>query len=151
MCNFLSSCSLLFVTHKPIKFHSCAKQNEILTESEIVLQLAITDSPISFSANVIFLNFFMFCLLIAIFCTGLVLYQVFDQYLNFVSLEDDLFCLCHQNSDRLSYYGKCVWPVRMCGKLKIGLDSVLKTKLYKTLTSVQMFFWQKLHAICNSK
>jgi len=34
--------------------------------------------------------------------------QVFDQYLNFVSLEDDLFCLCHQNSDRLSYYGKCM-------------------------------------------
>lgn len=30
--------------------------------------------------------------------------KVFDQYLNFISLEDDLFCLCHHNSDMLSYY-----------------------------------------------
>lgn len=34
--------------------------------------------------------------------------KVFDQYLNFISLEDDMFILRHQNSDSLSYYGKLV-------------------------------------------
>ncbi|KAJ8947521.1 hypothetical protein NQ318_004998 [Aromia moschata] len=29
---------------------------------------------------------------------------VFDQYVNFISLEDDMFVLRHQNSDALSYY-----------------------------------------------
>lgn len=32
--------------------------------------------------------------------------KVYDQYLNFISLEDDMFILRHQNSDSLSYYGK---------------------------------------------
>lgn len=31
---------------------------------------------------------------------------VFDQYVNFITLEDDMFILKHQNSDLLSYYGK---------------------------------------------
>uniref|UniRef100_A0A0A9Y8F8 Protein sly1 homolog n=1 Tax=Lygus hesperus TaxID=30085 RepID=A0A0A9Y8F8_LYGHE len=31
-------------------------------------------------------------------------HKVFDQYLNFISLEDDLFTLKHQNSDSISYY-----------------------------------------------
>jgi len=31
--------------------------------------------------------------------------KVFDQYLNFISLEDDMFILRHQDSDALSYYG----------------------------------------------
>ncbi|KAK3927655.1 Protein sly1-like protein [Frankliniella fusca] len=30
--------------------------------------------------------------------------KVYDQYLNFISLEDDMFILRHQNSDSLSYY-----------------------------------------------
>ncbi|XP_018326803.1 protein sly1 homolog [Agrilus planipennis] len=30
--------------------------------------------------------------------------KVYDQYINFISLEDDLFILKHQNSDSLSYY-----------------------------------------------
>ncbi|XP_059484962.1 protein sly1 homolog [Neocloeon triangulifer] len=30
--------------------------------------------------------------------------KVFDQYLNFISLEEDLFILKHQNSDAISYY-----------------------------------------------
>lgn len=30
--------------------------------------------------------------------------KVFDQYLNFISLEDDMFILRHQNSDDISYY-----------------------------------------------
>ncbi|XP_074640087.1 sec1 family domain-containing protein 1-like [Tubulanus polymorphus] len=30
--------------------------------------------------------------------------KVFDQYLNFISLEDDMFVLRHQNSDEISYY-----------------------------------------------
>lgn len=30
--------------------------------------------------------------------------KVFDQYLNFITLEDDLFVLRHQNSDPISYY-----------------------------------------------
>ena len=33
------------------------------------------------------------------------IFQVFDQYLNFISLEDDMFALRHQNSDAISYYG----------------------------------------------
>ncbi|XP_073978466.1 sec1 family domain containing Slh isoform X1 [Rhodnius prolixus] len=32
------------------------------------------------------------------------IHKVFDQYLNFISLEDDLFILRHQNSDAISYY-----------------------------------------------
>ncbi|CAB3369239.1 Hypothetical predicted protein [Cloeon dipterum] len=31
-------------------------------------------------------------------------HKVFDQYLNFISLEDDMFILKHQNSDAISYY-----------------------------------------------
>ena len=33
--------------------------------------------------------------------------QVFDQYLNFISLEDDLFVTRHHNTQDLSYYGVC--------------------------------------------
>ncbi|XP_076176675.1 sec1 family domain containing Slh [Ptiloglossa arizonensis] len=32
------------------------------------------------------------------------IHKVFDQYLNFISLEDDLFILRHQNSDVISYH-----------------------------------------------
>ncbi|GLH13371.1 Protein sly1 homolog [Gryllus bimaculatus] len=32
------------------------------------------------------------------------IHKVFDQYLNFISLEDDMFILKHQNSDLISYY-----------------------------------------------
>nr|XP_023027742.1 protein sly1 homolog isoform X2 [Leptinotarsa decemlineata] len=32
------------------------------------------------------------------------IHKVFDQYINFISLEDDLFILKHQNSDLISYY-----------------------------------------------
>lgn len=31
--------------------------------------------------------------------------QVFDQYLNFITLEDDMFILCHQNKELISYHG----------------------------------------------
>lgn len=34
------------------------------------------------------------------------IHKVFDQYLNFICLEDDLFIMKHQQSDYLSYYGK---------------------------------------------
>jgi sec1 family domain-containing protein 1 len=30
--------------------------------------------------------------------------KVFDQYLNFISLDDELFCLKHPNKDLMSYY-----------------------------------------------
>ncbi|KAF2894636.1 hypothetical protein ILUMI_11534 [Ignelater luminosus] len=32
------------------------------------------------------------------------IHKVYDQYINFISLEDDMFMLKHQNSDSLSYY-----------------------------------------------
>ncbi|KAL7042374.1 hypothetical protein ACKWTF_001115 [Chironomus riparius] len=32
------------------------------------------------------------------------IHKVYDQYLNFITLEDDLFILKHQNSDSMSYY-----------------------------------------------
>lgn len=32
------------------------------------------------------------------------IHKVFDQYVNFITLEDDMFVLKHQNSDALSYY-----------------------------------------------
>lgn len=31
--------------------------------------------------------------------------QVFDQYLNFITLEDDMFVLCNQNKELISYHG----------------------------------------------
>lgn len=31
--------------------------------------------------------------------------QVFDQYLNFITLEDNFFILRHQSSDVISYHG----------------------------------------------
>lgn len=31
--------------------------------------------------------------------------QVYDQYVNFISLEEDMFTLKHQGSEALSYYG----------------------------------------------
>ena len=31
--------------------------------------------------------------------------QVYDQYLNFITLEDDMFVLCHQNKELISYHG----------------------------------------------
>lgn len=36
------------------------------------------------------------------------IHKVYDQYLNFITLEDDMFILKHQNSDAMSYYGKQV-------------------------------------------
>ena len=30
--------------------------------------------------------------------------KVFDQYLNFISLDDELFCLRHQHRESISYY-----------------------------------------------
>lgn len=35
------------------------------------------------------------------------IHKVYDQYLNFITLEDDMFILKHQNSDSMSYYGEC--------------------------------------------
>lgn len=32
------------------------------------------------------------------------IHKIYDQYLNFITLEDDMFILKHQNSDALSYY-----------------------------------------------
>lgn len=33
-------------------------------------------------------------------------FQVYDQYVNFITLEEDMFILRHQNSDDISYYSK---------------------------------------------
>jgi len=38
----------------------------------------------------------------------------------------------------------------MCGKPKIGLDSVFKNRTIQNLTSVLTVFRQKVCAICNS-
>ena len=32
--------------------------------------------------------------------------QVVDQYMNFISLEEDMFITRHQNTQELSYYGE---------------------------------------------
>lgn len=34
------------------------------------------------------------------------IHKVYDQHLNFITLEDDMFILKHQNSDLMSYYGE---------------------------------------------
>lgn len=34
------------------------------------------------------------------------IHKVYDQYLNYITLEDDMFILKHQNSDLISYYGE---------------------------------------------
>lgn len=38
-------------------------------------------------------------------CVCVCVSQVFDQYLNFITLEDDMFILCHQNKELISYHG----------------------------------------------
>lgn len=37
------------------------------------------------------------------------IHKIYDQYLNFICLEDDLFIMKHQQSDSLSYYGKHIY------------------------------------------
>jgi len=37
----------------------------------------------------------------------------------------------------------------VCGKTKVGSDTVVKTEPSKNLTSAQMVFRQKLHGVCN--
>ena len=39
-------------------------------------------------------------------CNVFFVSQLYDQYLNFVSLEEDFFITRHQNTRELSYYGK---------------------------------------------
>jgi len=34
------------------------------------------------------------------------IHKVYDQYVNFITLEEDMFVLKHQNSDSLSYYAR---------------------------------------------
>ena len=58
--------------------------------------------------------------------------QVFDQYLNFISLEDDMFCLQHKNSEAISYYGKnndlCAADSVKCFSDKL-MSNILLTEL----------------------
>lgn len=52
--------------------------------------------------------------------------KVFDQYLNFISLEDDLFILRCQNSDMISYYSMLSYFVLIMYNLLIQLLVVLQ-------------------------
>lgn len=49
------------------------------------------------------------------------IHGVFDQYVNFITLEEDMFILKHQNSDLLSYYGEFFRNVRIHIQKKIKL------------------------------
>lgn len=46
--------------------------------------------------------------------------QVFDQYLNFISLEDDFFVIRHQNTHDISYHGG--WEAGWEGGREAGWD-----------------------------
>lgn len=49
------------------------------------------------------------------------IHKVYDQYLNFITLEDDMFILKHQNSDSMSYYGENL--IRLSENSSITLSS----------------------------
>ena len=51
-----------------------------------------------YSAIIIILNEMVFIFFFS--------FQVFDQYLNFISLEDEMFTVRNQDRDSISYYGK---------------------------------------------
>ena len=71
---------------------------------------------------------------------------------------------CHCTEEKNIYFTtliitltslRCVASVQLlgvwvCTKPKISLDSVFKTELSKSLTSVWTVFWQKLHAVRSS-
>uniref|UniRef100_A0AAX7U566 Sec1 family domain-containing protein 1 n=1 Tax=Astatotilapia calliptera TaxID=8154 RepID=A0AAX7U566_ASTCA len=59
--------------------------------------------------------------------------KVFDQYLNFITLEDDMFILCHQNKELISYHGAV--PIIRCPRgnaaemVAVKLDKKLRENL----------------------
>lgn len=65
-------------------------------------------------------------------CVNLI-HKVFDQYLNFISLDDEIFCLRHQNKDLISFYSLNRGDVKdtemndMINTITDGLFSVFAT------------------------
>uniref|UniRef100_A0A3Q2WWQ9 Sec1 family domain containing 1 n=1 Tax=Haplochromis burtoni TaxID=8153 RepID=A0A3Q2WWQ9_HAPBU len=63
--------------------------------------------------------------------------KVFDQYLNFITLEDDMFILCHQNKELISYHDVyyCAVPIIRCPRgnaaemVAVKLDKKLRENL----------------------
>uniref|UniRef100_A0A6Q2Y212 Sec1 family domain-containing protein 1 n=1 Tax=Esox lucius TaxID=8010 RepID=A0A6Q2Y212_ESOLU len=59
--------------------------------------------------------------------------KVFDQYLNFITLEDDMFILCNQNKELISYHGAV--PIIRCPRgnaaemVAVKLDKKLRENL----------------------
>uniref|UniRef100_G3PHL2 Sec1 family domain containing 1 n=1 Tax=Gasterosteus aculeatus aculeatus TaxID=481459 RepID=G3PHL2_GASAC len=59
--------------------------------------------------------------------------KVYDQYLNFITLEDDMFTLCHQNKELISYHGAV--PIIRCPRgnaaemVAVKLDKKLRENL----------------------
>uniref|UniRef100_A0A8C1B851 Sec1 family domain-containing protein 1 n=1 Tax=Cyprinus carpio carpio TaxID=630221 RepID=A0A8C1B851_CYPCA len=59
--------------------------------------------------------------------------KVFDQYLNFITLEDDMFILCNQNKEHISYHGAV--PIIRCPRgnaaemVAVKLDKKLRENL----------------------
>lgn len=53
--------------------------------------------------------------------------QVYDQYLNFITLEDDMFILCHQNKELISYHGR-TFQLNVC-KQTVQVYSVFEYTL----------------------
>lgn len=47
--------------------------------------------------------------------------QVFDQYLNFISLEDEMFTVRNQDRDSISYYGKRVLVISRYQYIKLQM------------------------------
>ena len=49
-------------------------------------------------------------------CIGARRVQIYDQYLDFITLEDELFCLRQVGRESVSYYGECVARERRIGR-----------------------------------
>lgn len=63
--------------------------------------------------------------------------KVFDQYSNFISLEDDMFCLCHQNAEALSYYSINKGDIKDT-EIEVIMDSIVDSlfSVFVTLGTV---------------
>ena len=77
----------------------------------------------------------------------LTFFQVFDQYLSFISLEDDMFTLRHQNSQAISYYGNYKHYCYLCSS-NISELCILASFTYRILESTQIRSWPHIR---NSK
>ena len=76
--------------------------------------------------------------MIKVTCVITLYLQVFDQYLNFITLENHFFTVRHQNRDAISYHGKLNKTLVLCFVLNVYIlaqtENYLKRVIYSNLT-----------------